>query len=1437
MFRTDLTKIGAIPVLVWLLISTCFGSTLMADSNPNYSTLATLACNDNVNVSVGTTNGAGECCAEITIEMVLEGENAIPGYDPANFFITVDGVDGAPGSTVELCGLGNFEVVITEIDPITQETVNSCWGNLTLEDKLAPTIVDDPATVTTDTGGSMDNTSANEACPCPVGNTDPNCEFAAACLSDVVDYPVPMAVDNCDGEVLTSFLEEVVSAGGDCEETVIQRTYIFSDGFNNKVTSCVNEYRLLPINIVSDIVAPLSQVYLPCGSSTDPADVYAYFYDEYLGANTDEDSTPAEIEAAMVEANAFGNLNAYPTIEGKPLLNNSSLCNTATTVTDLVLYPCAEECNNMAKVIREWTVHDWCNATSVTYSQKVVTADDEGPSITVNSTNELTYSVDPWGCFGIFDFPAPEHLFDDCSSKVSYTVTGPAGVDISFDPDRGYHVDNAPKGTHIFTYNGVDCCGNITAVDVTVYIVDNTPPVAIAKQDIVLSLTTNANGEGIAKLFTNNIDNGSYDGCSPVYLEIRREEDYCDITDNLTYNDDGHAFDNTNDTDEGQSVRFCCNDISAAGVDADGDGIVDYSQIKVWLRVWDDGDMDGVYGTDGDNFNETWAYVRLEDKLTPSIQCPSDIVIGCEEDYLDLDLTGSATAVASCDALNVDYKDFEKVIDGCGAGYVRRQWFVVNSPSIFCIQRIDITGSEADDISVSFPEDLTVDCADDFGDTGIPSWSAGPCDQMAYSLDVDTFKISDGACYKVLKKWTVINWCNYDPELTPFDADFGSGIWTQTQIIKVLDETAPEFLSCEDVMFETDDFDDLDNDGVICENNAVMLTNIASDEGSCPSSQLEWVVQIDLNGDWTIDYEFSSYLGTDDPFYVAPTTSGNPVKVTIPESVEGSMNNHRVLWKVTDGCGNFRACTNYFMVVDKKAPTPYCTNLSTAFMQNGMVAIWACDFDLGSFDNCSDQEDLRFTFSDTHPDLDPNYIPSLNCASMTFECDDIPADGSAVPVEMYVWDEKDNFSYCTVFLNILDNGGNCDDNNDGGASKGSIAGRIATPEGEMLADVQVELMSAAPEFPLTHMTDGAGEFTFSDLDMHNDYLINGSKIDDYKNGVSTVDIILIQRHLLGIQQLGTVHQLIAADANADERVTASDMVDIRKLILDVNSVFPKSDSWVFLDKSTQLLYGNPWPLDNVVGVSDLSVDMMTEDFVAIKIGDVNSSVVVNATGNDTEVRGNETLTLSYDDVTVEAGNTVEVALRATAEEFFGAQIAFNHPGFTVVEITSDVLDVSSDHFAPISQSATALSVNSVEAIDLDGDALITVTLKADNTSTLSEALYISSEAFSSEAYTGQDLSVNAIQLQSNQGGYALMQNTPNPFSGETTITFALPQDGEATLTVFDITGKVAYSSTQTYTTGIHAVTLNSDDLGAAGVWFYRLNSGDYSATKKLTVIK
>lgn len=59
-------------------------------------------------------------------------------------------------------------------------------------------------------------------------------------------------------------------------------------------------------------------------------------------------------------------------------------------------------------------------------------------------------------------------------------------------------------------------------------------------------------------------------------------------------------------------------------------------------------------------------------------------------------------------------------------------------------------------------------------------------------------------------------------------------------------------------------------------------------------------------------------------------------------------------------------------------------------------------------------------------------------------------------------------------------------------------------------------------------------------------------------GVTTMDIILIQKHILGIKSLDSPYKIIAADVNNSQSITASDIAEIRKLILGVIESFPKT---------------------------------------------------------------------------------------------------------------------------------------------------------------------------------------------------------------------------------------------------------------------------------------
>jgi PKD repeat protein len=90
--------------------------------------------------------------------------------------------------------------------------------------------------------------------------------------------------------------------------------------------------------------------------------------------------------------------------------------------------------------------------------------------------------------------------------------------------------------------------------------------------------------------------------------------------------------------------------------------------------------------------------------------------------------------------------------------------------------------------------------------------------------------------------------------------------------------------------------------------------------------------------------------------------------------------------------------------------------------------------------------------------------------------------------------------------------------------------------------------------------------------------------------------------------------------------------------------------------------------------------------------------------------------------------------------------------------------------------------------------------------------------------------------------YQLQQNVPNPFNPTTDITFALPTASQVRLQVFDVTGRNVCNLVDGYlAAGPHTVTWNSTDASgrkvASGVYFYRLQTSEFSQTRKMLLLK
>jgi hypothetical protein len=169
------------------------------------------------------------------------------------------------------------------------------------------------------------------------------------------------------------------------------------------------------------------------------------------------------------------------------------------------------------------------------------------------------------------------------------------------------------------------------------------------------------------------------------------------------------------------------------------------------------------------------------------------------------------------------------------------------------------------------------------------------------------------------------------------------------------------------------------------------------------------------------------------------------------------------------------------------------------------------------------------------------------------------------------------------------------------------SGAIATEEALAVENVEVSLSG---QTSMTMMTAADGEYAFAGLQEGYDYTVTPQLNANYLNGVSTFDLVLISKHILGVQPLGSPYKMIAADVNNSKSITTLDLIQLRKLILSIDTEFENNTSWRFVEAAYNFPNAlNPWfeEFPEVVNVNNLPATGITgADFVAVKIGDVNN---------------------------------------------------------------------------------------------------------------------------------------------------------------------------------------------------------------------------------------
>ncbi len=523
-----------------------------------------LTCNDLSYVSLDV-----DCESVINPDDVLEGNADDYKFYTVQLF-TNQNVAVQGGNIVRASDVGKtFKVKVVDIC-----NNNYCWGNLKIEDKLAPTITCADVTIT-----------------CAVTNFAPS--YLTGTLGIAAGTPT---TSDCSAITLT--FDDVftdVPCGGSINgknnvSAYIKRDWLVKDAWNN-FNTCT-QFVYLERRGITAVKFP-TDVDINC-----------------TNANTNPSATGAPF---LTDFN-----------RNWPMFPEQASCELSVIHADQIL----PVCGNTYKILRTWTVYDWCLPTNPgptgtlnprTAIQVIKVTDNQGPVIACPPA--LTVSTNPFNCCANTDLP-DVIISDNCNAIASFkaTIEGedpltnvPFSYEVpgsltTFDGNNIWNPDTLgrvgvtqclPLGFYPVKYTAEDLCGNKTVCTFNLIVSDLVPPVVACDQFTEVSMGNQGNTFVNAETF----DDKTYDNCCMDYFEVAR------MSNNACT---GTGFD--------KQVEFCCSDI--------GD------TITVIFRAWD---CNG-------NSNDCMVRVHVSDKLKPSCTPPANVTTNCENFDPSLWAYGMATS-------------------------------------------------------------------------------------------------------------------------------------------------------------------------------------------------------------------------------------------------------------------------------------------------------------------------------------------------------------------------------------------------------------------------------------------------------------------------------------------------------------------------------------------------------------------------------------------------------------------------------------------------------------------------------------------------------------------------------------------------------------------------------------------------------------------------
>jgi len=843
-------------------------------------------------------------------------------------------------------------------------------------------------------------------------------------------------------------------------------------------------------------------------------------------------------------------------------------------------------------------------------------------------------------------------------------------------------------------------------------------------------------------------------------------------------------------------------------------------------------------------------------------------VVSCKEDqYFSLPSSGQLTIAAS-DLVNINTtacsnSDYQFEIDGstqltlsCNdVGWTTHtiRYFDPSTPDLYqtCTVEINLSGSSG---SITCPSDRTIDCGSDLSDLslyGSPDVQGVPSSNIEYEEDR---QISDCGVGYIDRKWTIKTLCNGYASCTQritINESNGNIIITWPSDYEVNEcngsiDIDPDNLpdaydypeasnggTCGDIQFSHYDVSPTGSEGCQTINRRWTATNSCDPSWSdthtqminikdtddpeidAPSSQVVYNNDATCNGSYVTlalatvtDCDPTATVSNNSPYAneSGPNASGNyPVGIT------------EVTFTSVDRCGNQATEIITIEVISNGDPTLQCIGeldiqLSIDAYGNAGYTLTADQLVTSTSSSC-DGDSYTYAFSESTTDI-----------SKVLTCSDKGLKG----IDVFRYNGSEWVS-CAAWVRITASDDVCPP----AASFADVSGHITREDGEAVkyANIQLQGMTDVN-------SDNNGFYIIQDVPTGNNYTIAPKKEINVRNGISALDMVRLNRHLLGTRFLSSPYEIIACDVNNSESVSVGDLYLMNALVLGIQQDLDRA--WKFVPSSYTFQnptnpFGENFPqLINI----NLANDITNQDFIAIKSGDVNNSA--DPKKLDGFEINDQPLILHAEDKKMTNQSSVELVLNPNDGNFIeGMQFTINFDP-SMLRFEEVVMSFGLNANLVINDQAAEDGRIGIVFINYHQESildLLRIRFHAHTQGQLSEHIVISSEVYQPEAIMNYEVRPIAIEFDR----FPIKESfefsvSPNPFRDQIRLAIEGEEDSNLDISVMDISGRIVSTHTTHITQGQNIYTLKKTDFENAGIYVIRLSDTRSSRWTRVVLI-